>query len=184
MPCRRLMILCLLAGFAVSAASADEIGRPDPRQDPSEDGTPVLAMVGGGLLGAGLGAGVGVLIGAIIADDGHDDFLDFDTLAGALVGAAALEPFGLATGVHLAGGRDDTYGRTLLTTLGASALVVGVAAAADEGTVMAALVPVQLIAAIWSERRAGSQTAEPTAALQLSPWVDEERRGFLLAGRF
>ena len=176
-----LTTIAILSYALGSPVAADEIGAPDP--DPGGDRA-VLTQVGGGLLGAALGVAMGGLLGSSLADDGHDDFLDFDELAGGIAGAAILEPFALAAGVQAASGEDGSYGRALLGTLAATTLVYGTAAIADEGAVLAALIPLPLAGAVWVQNSRIPKDQEPAPTVRLSPWVEPERQGFVLSGTF
>ena len=182
---KRTSTLAAILLFICTQVVADEIGRPDPRPVPNEDGRPVLNMIGAGFLCAGLAAATGILVGTSFADDSDDhDGFNFDVLAAGIAGAIVMEPFGLALGVHLAGGDDRTYLDTQLPTLGATALVYGAAVLTDESAVLAALIPVQLGVAIATRGGESRRAPAPRSALRLSPWLEPRQQGLVVSGAF
>ena len=165
-----IAVVCSLAVARTAPAQqlrplfANDVVTPGPRALPSLAGQPrrysTWRLIGGGVAGGVIGAAIGGLVGAaVVADQTNDtnEELWIDTSWGAVVGGAAGESVGLATGVFLANGRQGN----LLISMVASCAIGGIGFAllsengeAPFGPILVAVTPIaQLAATIGIERR-------------------------------
>ena len=117
---------------------------------PSDDGeADTGTLVIGGILGGLGGLYAGALLGANLGGQNCEDCGLVEAFYGAAIGSA----LGISGGVHLANGRQGSFGRSALATLAISAGGILAATTTEEAAFLLAIPIGQIAAAVGIERK-------------------------------